>query len=142
MIMLYMNFTAITSNCPRKNPRNSRHYYCPPATKNQDSSPAKSSRETDIPTKLQHNYKIGNKITLSSFLSLPSSSHQSSNGDLHKPKRYPREGVVAPSRSGMGLRLGLDGEGRLQRGEGGRGRLQGVRERERGGCKGEWERGG
>jgi hypothetical protein len=34
--------------------------------------------------KLQHNYKIENKITLNSFFTLPS-SHKSSNGDLHKP---------------------------------------------------------
>jgi hypothetical protein len=41
--------------------------------------------------KLQHNYKIENKITLIPS-PLSSSSHQSSNGDLHKPKRDPREG--------------------------------------------------
>jgi hypothetical protein len=62
-----MNFTVITANRPCKNPRNSQHYCCPPATKNQDSTPPNSPRKTDNQMKLQRNYKIENKITLNSF---------------------------------------------------------------------------
>jgi hypothetical protein len=71
MIMLYKNFTAITTNRPRKIPRNSQHYCCPSATKNQDSTPPNSPRRTNNQMKLQHNYKIENKITLN-FLFTPS----------------------------------------------------------------------
>jgi hypothetical protein len=133
---------------PRKNPRNSRHYCCPPATKNQDSTPAKSSRETDNSTKLQHNYKIENKITLTSFFSLPSSFHQSTNGALHQPKERPRGQAAALWRRGREARLGFWGKGwwllEGERGAAATGRGRGwlqVGEGE-GGCKGERERGG
>jgi hypothetical protein len=61
--------------------------------------------------KLQHNYKIENKITLTPSSPLFSSSHQFSNGDLHQPEGDPRGKGAAPSRGGIvGGRLGFDGE--------------------------------
>jgi hypothetical protein len=60
--------------------------------------------------KLQHNYKIENQITLTPS-PLSSSSHQYSNGDLHKPKGDPR-GKEWLHLGGEELegRLGFDGE--------------------------------
>jgi hypothetical protein len=52
--------------------------------------------------KLQHNYKIENKITLTPSSPLSSSFHQFSNGDLHQREGDPREKGTAPWRGGFG----------------------------------------
>jgi hypothetical protein len=96
-----MNFTVITANRLCKNSRNSQHYCCPPANKNQDITPPNSPRRTGNQMKLQHNYKIENKITLTPSSPLFSSSHQFSNGDLHQPEGDPRGKGAAPSRGGI-----------------------------------------
>jgi hypothetical protein len=54
--------------------------------------------------KLQHNYKIENKITLNYLFTLPSSSHQSPNGDLHKQnENQGREWCTLEEWNGEGL---------------------------------------
>jgi hypothetical protein len=141
MIMLYKNFTAIIANRPRKNHRNSQHYCCPPATKNQNSTPPNSHRKTDNQMKLQHNYKIENKITLNSFFTTSFFLPPISNGDLHKPKRDPRERVTAPWRGGMGgWQLGFEwGGGGSSLERMGVQRLKRVREGEGSAARGKWE---